>query len=163
MTSSSRPRHRNKYGGIWRRSIDFFKGCSLCYYDAINRRVLLLVCSMNHIPPYLFLWRRRTTMTSETSENTMFVRFYFTLFLLFCLNHIVLFLRRETVKLVSIFPADFAHNSCPQWTGVKRRSSAAHFLQRWRVRREMGRNSQVTQDNCRSGNSPGSGVQVSKL
>ena len=102
-------------------------------------------------------------MTSETSENTIFARFYFTLFLLFCLNHIVLFLRRETVKLVSIFSADFANNSCPQWTGVKRRSSAAHFLQRWRVRREMGRNSQVTQGNCRSGNSPGSGVQVSKL
>ena len=32
-------------------------GCSLCYYDAIYRRVLLFVCSVNHIPPYLFLSR----------------------------------------------------------------------------------------------------------
>ena len=28
---------------------------SLCYCDAIYRRVLLFVCSMYHIPPYLFL------------------------------------------------------------------------------------------------------------
>ena len=37
------------------RSIKFSKGCSLCYYFAIYRQVLLFVCSMNHIPPYLFL------------------------------------------------------------------------------------------------------------
>ena len=40
---------------IWRRSINFSKGCSLCYCVAIYRRILLLVCSMNHNPPYLFL------------------------------------------------------------------------------------------------------------
>ena len=61
LTSSSSPRDRNKYGGIWRRSINFFKGCSLCYRDAIYRRVLLFVCSMNHIPPYLFLSREDDT------------------------------------------------------------------------------------------------------
>ena len=40
-----------------KQSINFFKGCSLCYCDAIYRRVLLFVCSMNHVPPYLFLSR----------------------------------------------------------------------------------------------------------
>ena len=42
MTSSS-SRDRNKYGGIWRRSI--------------YRRVLLFVFNTNHIPPYLCLSR----------------------------------------------------------------------------------------------------------
>ena len=42
----------------------------------LNKVVLLFPCRMNHIPPYLFL-SREDTMTSETSENTIFV--YFTL------------------------------------------------------------------------------------
>ena len=54
LTSSSSSRDRNKYGRIWRWSINFFKGCSLYYGDAIYRRVIPFVCSMNHIPPYLF-------------------------------------------------------------------------------------------------------------
>ena len=33
LTSSSSSRDRNKYGGTWRRSINFFKGYSLCYCD----------------------------------------------------------------------------------------------------------------------------------
>ena len=37
--------------------INFFKGSSLCFGDSIYRRVLLIVCSMNHVPPYLFLSR----------------------------------------------------------------------------------------------------------
>ena len=37
------------------RSTDFFKECSLSCCDAIYRRVLLFVRSMNHIPPYLLL------------------------------------------------------------------------------------------------------------
>ena len=37
--------------------IQFFKGSSLCNCDAIYRQVFLFVCSMNHIPPYLFLSR----------------------------------------------------------------------------------------------------------
>ena len=41
LTSLLPSRDRNKYGGIWRWSINFFKGCSLCYCDAIYRRVLL--------------------------------------------------------------------------------------------------------------------------
>ena len=49
LTSSSTTRDRNKYGGIWRRSINFFKGYSLCYCGAISRRVLLFVCIKNHI------------------------------------------------------------------------------------------------------------------
>ena len=77
LTSSSFSRDRNKYGGIWRRSINFFYGFSLCYSNAIYRRVFLFVCSMNNIPPYLFLSRaddddfrhiyfsnEQTTMTS---------------------------------------------------------------------------------------------------
>ena len=40
-----------KYVWIW--SINFFKGCSLCYCDAISRRAILFAHSMNHIPSYL--------------------------------------------------------------------------------------------------------------
>ena len=57
FSSSSSSRGRNKYGGIWSRSVNFFKGCSLCYCGAICRRVLLFVCSLSHIPPYVFLSR----------------------------------------------------------------------------------------------------------
>ena len=35
LTSPSSSRDRNKYGRKWRRSMKFFKGCSLCYCDAI--------------------------------------------------------------------------------------------------------------------------------
>ena len=42
---------RNKYGGIRRWSINFFKGCSLCYCDAIYRRVLL---SLQHYLETIF-------------------------------------------------------------------------------------------------------------
>ena len=44
-----------------------------------HRRGLLYVCSMNYTPPNLLLSRERTTTTSETSENTIFVWFYSTL------------------------------------------------------------------------------------
>ena len=44
-----------KYMWIW--SITFFKGCSLCYCDAIYRRAILFARSMNHIPSYLYLSR----------------------------------------------------------------------------------------------------------
>ena len=54
LTSSSSSRDRNKYGAIQRRSINFFKGCSLCYCNAPYRQVLLFVCRKNHIPPYSF-------------------------------------------------------------------------------------------------------------
>ena len=54
LTSSSSSRDRNKYGAIQRGSINFFKGCSVCYCNAPYRQVLLFVCLMNHIPPYLF-------------------------------------------------------------------------------------------------------------
>ena len=57
LTPSSSSRDRNKYGGTWRRSANFFKGCSLGYCDAIYRQELHFVCSMNYIPPYLFLSR----------------------------------------------------------------------------------------------------------
>ena len=57
LTPSLSSYYRNKYGGIWRRLINFFKGSSLCFCDSIYGRVLLIVCSMNHIPPYLFLSR----------------------------------------------------------------------------------------------------------
>ena len=51
--SSSSSRDRNKYGGIWRRSINFLKGCSLCF-----KMRFIFVCCMNHIPPpYLVLSR----------------------------------------------------------------------------------------------------------
>ena len=66
-TSLSSSRDRNKYGGTRRRSINFFIGCSLCCYDAIYRRVLLLVCSTNHIRHICFCHERTTT----------FVRFCF--------------------------------------------------------------------------------------
>ena len=42
---------------MWIWSITFFKGCSLCYCDAIYRRAILFACSMNHIPPCLLLSR----------------------------------------------------------------------------------------------------------
>ena len=35
-------------------SINFFKGYSLCYCNVIYRLVILFVCSMNHIPLYLY-------------------------------------------------------------------------------------------------------------
>ena len=73
MMSWSSSRDRNKYSRIWRRSISFFKECSLSYCDAIYRLALLFVCSRSHI------CHERTTMTSEISENTIFVRFSFTL------------------------------------------------------------------------------------
>ena len=78
LTSSSSSRDRNKYVGIWRWSINFFKGCSLCYCDAIYRRVLPFVCSMNDISPYLFRSREDDDDVRE-SENTTLVRFYFPL------------------------------------------------------------------------------------
>ena len=44
--------------------------------DAIYPRVLLFGCSMFR---HIYFCHERMTMTSETSENTIFVRFYFTL------------------------------------------------------------------------------------
>lgn len=67
---------RNKYGRIRRQSINFFKRRSLCYCDAIYRRVLLFVCGVDHIPSCLFLSRGRRWR--QRSENTIFVRFCFT-------------------------------------------------------------------------------------
>ena len=55
LTSSSSSRNINKYGGIWRRSINILWGCLTCYCGAIYRRPLVLVYNMNHIPLYLFL------------------------------------------------------------------------------------------------------------
>ena len=72
LTSWLSSRNRNKYGGIWKQSINFFKGCSPCYYDAIYRRVLLFVCSMNHIPPYLFLSREDDDDVRRRHRKTRF-------------------------------------------------------------------------------------------
>ena len=57
LTSSSSTSERGKYAGIWRQSINFFRGCSHCHCIAIYRQELLFVCSMNIILPYLF-WSR---------------------------------------------------------------------------------------------------------
>ena len=52
-----------------KQSINFFKGCSLCYCDAIYRRVLLFVCSMNHVPPDLFLSREDDDDLSDIKKH----------------------------------------------------------------------------------------------
>ena len=69
LTSSSSFRNRNKHVGIWRRSINFLKGCSLCYCDAIYRRVFLFVFSLNHIPPYLFLSREDDSDVRDVGKH----------------------------------------------------------------------------------------------
>ena len=51
-------------------SITFF----FCFCGAIYRRVLLFVCGMNHIPPYLFMSR---VHEDDVRDNDF--RFYFTL------------------------------------------------------------------------------------
>ena len=53
LMSSSSTSKRNKYAGMWRQSINFFRGCSHCHCIAIYRQELLFVCSMNIILPYL--------------------------------------------------------------------------------------------------------------
>ena len=78
LTSSSSSFDRNKYGGIWRRSVNFFKGCSLWYCDAIYRRVVFFVCSTNRVPPYLFLSREDDHDVRNTGKHD-FRSFYFTL------------------------------------------------------------------------------------
>lgn len=60
---------RNKYGGIQRQSINFIKGCSLYYCDAICRRVFLFVCGMNHIPSCFSFCHVKTTMTSAIGKH----------------------------------------------------------------------------------------------
>lgn len=69
LTSTSSSRDRNKYGGIWQRSINFLKGCSLCYCHTICRRVLFFVCRMNQIPPYLFLSRKDDEDTRDLGKH----------------------------------------------------------------------------------------------
>ena len=71
LTSFSCSCDRNKYGGIWRRSINFFKGCFLCYCDGIYRRVLFFVCSMNQILPHLFLDWKRSSGWLESWEGLL--------------------------------------------------------------------------------------------
>ena len=78
LTSSSSSRDRDKYGGIWGRSINFFKGCSLCDCDAFYRRVLLIMCSMNHILPHLSLSRVDDDDVRDIGKHD-FRSFYFTL------------------------------------------------------------------------------------
>ena len=55
LTTWSPSRDRNKYCGIRRRSTNLFKGFSLCYCDAIYRRVLLFACTLSYLPLYFFL------------------------------------------------------------------------------------------------------------
>ena len=69
LTSTSSSRDRNKYGGIRKRSINFLKGCSLCYCDTICRRVLFFVGRMNQIPPYLFLSRKGDEDTRDLGKH----------------------------------------------------------------------------------------------
>ena len=63
---------------IWGRSINFFKGCSPCYCDAFYRRVLLIICSMNHILSHLSLSRVDDDDVRDIGKHD-FRSFYFTL------------------------------------------------------------------------------------
>ena len=56
-------RDRNKYGGIWKRSINLFKVCSLCYCDAVYRRYFSLFAKWT-IFRHIYFCHERTTMTS---------------------------------------------------------------------------------------------------
>ena len=70
LTSSSYSRDRNKYGGIWRRSVDLFKWCPLFYCDAIYRRVLLLFTAWAWaIFCHMYFCHVRTTMTSDIGKH----------------------------------------------------------------------------------------------
>lgn len=72
LTSSSSFHDTNKYGGIRRQSINFFKRRSLCYCDAIYRRVFLFVCGVNHIPSCLFLSREDDDDVSDRKTRFSF-------------------------------------------------------------------------------------------
>ena len=72
LTSSSSSRDRSRYRGIWRRSINFFKGWSFLYGDAIYRRVLLFACRLNHIPPYLFPSREDDDDVRDIGKQFLF-------------------------------------------------------------------------------------------
>ena len=64
---------------IWRnmKTVDqLLQGMLSLLRDTIYLRVLLFGCSMFR---HIYFCHERTTMTSETSENTIFVRYYFTL------------------------------------------------------------------------------------
>ena len=78
LTSSSSSRNRNKNGGIW-----FFLQRKSVFVDKLhcNRREHSLKNSWSTISTFRHVSFRneRTTVTSETSENTTFARFYFTL------------------------------------------------------------------------------------
>ena len=82
LTSSLSSRDRNKYGGIWRRPITSLRDA----LSAISSRFIDEYFSLfaertgkQFIPLYIYFRHERATMTSETSENSIFVRFYFTL------------------------------------------------------------------------------------
>ena len=93
LTSSLFFRDRNIEGGRWRRWINF-KGCSLSYCDAIYRRVLLFVCSMNRIPPYLFPSRTDDADVRDIGKRD-FLRLYFILCFLRLTGEVV---RAEALK-----------------------------------------------------------------
>ena len=68
LTSSSSSRDRNKYCGIWRRSINLFKEWSLCYCDAIYRRLLRIFAAWTIFRIFISVtrgrrWRQRHRKT----------------------------------------------------------------------------------------------------
>ena len=70
LTSSSSFRDGNKYGGIWRQSINFFKGCSLSYW--VELRFIDAYFSFFAawaIFRHIYFRSERTAMTSEALEN----------------------------------------------------------------------------------------------
>ena len=73
MTSLSSSRYRKKYGGMWRRWIKRSSRNALFYYNAIYRRIRSLsLFAGRTIFHHFYSGYERTTMTCETSENTIF-------------------------------------------------------------------------------------------
>lgn len=64
--------HRNKYVGIWD---GIWDGRSASSSDAIYRRILLFVYSLNHSSRYLFLSREHDDVVKDIGKP-IFVRFY---------------------------------------------------------------------------------------
>ena len=74
--------------------MNFLKGCSLCYCDAIYRRVHLFVCNMKHIPPYLFLSRETSVLLHPMLSNANL----HAALLLFFVEHCVTYQKKKAAR-----------------------------------------------------------------